>query len=129
VTGRVELLAFASGREAFIVRHHGQLFLTTHEGLPQAWATDCLGFGERGGDGEGRCVFTHGDGDAVYVELATVGLASGQRVRGKIVGGTGKYSGITGGFESPGWRYSASVSEEGVVQAFLDDLTGTWSAP
>lgn len=129
VTAELQLLPFAGGRHAFIARHRGELFLTRRDGLPRAWASDCLAYGERGARAEGRCTFSDDDGDVVYAEIASAGLATGRPISGRLVGGTGKYHGISGEFRSPGWRYAEPVAEEGVVQAFMDELRGSWSFP
>ncbi len=51
--------------------------------------------GER--DAEGRCIITDEDGDKVWAKWSCKGDAKGCKGPFKLVGGTGKFHGITGG--------------------------------
>jgi hypothetical protein len=126
VTGQVETLPFGGGRETYNVRHQGELFLTHREGMPRALTSDCLGFGERGLQYEGRCVFTDSDGDQIFAKLTSVRMTPHRPVTDSLVGGTGKYQNIGGELSSPGWRYGTLAPGESLVQAYMDVLSGSW---
>jgi hypothetical protein len=70
----------------------------------------------------GRAVWTDERGDQVYSELRGEGTATGNLIRGTFLGGSGRYSGATGGYEFS-WRFVLE-SEEGVVQGQSVGLKG-----
>ncbi|MFO1037688.1 MAG: hypothetical protein U1E45_12640 [Geminicoccaceae bacterium] len=49
----------------------------------------------------GRCTYTDADGDMIFAEDEEVGPSATETAKGsaKFLGGTGKYAGITGGYE------------------------------
>jgi hypothetical protein len=70
----------------------------------------------------GRAVWTDEHGDQAYSELRGEGTATGNRVEGTFVGGTGRYSGATGSYQFL-WRFVLE-SEDGTVQGHSVGLTG-----
>ncbi len=70
----------------------------------------------------GRSVWTDDRGDQVYSELRGDGTATGNRVVGSFIGGTGRYSGATGTYEFS-WRFVLE-SEDGTVQGQSEGLKG-----
>ena len=70
----------------------------------------------------GRSVWTDERGDQVYSELRGEGTATGNRIVGTFLGGTGRYSGATGSYEFS-WRFVLE-SEDGVVQGQSVGLKG-----
>jgi len=70
----------------------------------------------------GRAVWTDERGDQVYSELRGEGTATGNRIAGTFLGGTGRYAGATGGYEFS-WRFVLE-SEEGSVQGQSLGLKG-----
>jgi len=70
----------------------------------------------------GRSVWTDERGDQVYSELRGDGTATGNRVVGTFVGGTGRYSGATGDYEFS-WRFVLET-EDGTVQGQSIGLAG-----
>ena len=86
----------------------------------------------------GRAVWTDDRGDQVYSELRGEGTASGNRVFGAFVGGTGRFAGATGTYEFS-WRYvlenedgnvaGESVGLKGRIRVGLEQATPNPGAP
>ena len=70
----------------------------------------------------GRAVWTDEHGDQAYSELRGEGTATGNRIVGTFIGGTGRYSGATGTYEFS-WRFVLE-SEDGTVQGQSIGLKG-----
>ena len=70
----------------------------------------------------GRSVWTDEHGDQVYSELRGEGTATGNRIAGTFIGGTGRYSSATGTYEFS-WRFVLE-SEDGKVQGQSIGLKG-----
>jgi hypothetical protein len=62
----------------------------------------------------GRAVWTDDLGNAVYSEMRGDGSATGNRVVGTFLGGTGPYAGATGTYEFS-WKFMIE-NESGAVQ-------------
>jgi hypothetical protein len=70
----------------------------------------------------GRSVWTDERGDQIYSELRGEGTATGNRIVGTFLGGTGRYAGATGSYEFS-WKFVLE-SEDGVVQGQSVGLKG-----
>lgn len=70
----------------------------------------------------GRSVWKDDHGDEVYSELTGEGTASRNRIRGTILGGTGRFAGLTGTYEFS-WQ-SVIETEDGALQGRAVDLKG-----
>ena len=70
----------------------------------------------------GRSVWTDERGDQAYSELRGEGTATGNRIVGTFVGGTGRYAGATGTYEFS-WRFVLEA-EDGSVQGQSEGLKG-----
>lgn len=70
----------------------------------------------------GRAVWTDENGDQAYSELRGEGTAKDNKLTGTFLGGTGRYSGITGKYEFS-WRFVLE-NEDGVVQGQSMGLKG-----
>jgi hypothetical protein len=70
----------------------------------------------------GRAVWTDERGDQAWSELRGDGTATGSRITGTIVGGTGRYAGVTGNYEFS-WRFVLEA-EDGTVQGQSVGLKG-----
>jgi hypothetical protein len=70
----------------------------------------------------GRAVWTDERGDQAYSELKGEGTATGNKIVGNFLGGTGRYSGATGTYEFS-WRFVLE-SEDGSVQGQSIGLHG-----
>ena len=70
----------------------------------------------------GRAAWTDERGDEVYSELRGQGTATGNKIVGTFLGGTGRYAGATGTYEFS-WRF-VLTSEDGTVQGQSIGLNG-----
>jgi hypothetical protein len=70
----------------------------------------------------GRAVWTDDRGDQVFSELRGESTATGNRVAGTFLGGTGRYAGAAGNYEFS-WRFVLD-SEDGAVQGQSMGLKG-----
>jgi hypothetical protein len=70
----------------------------------------------------GRAVWTDERGDQVWSELRGEGTATGNRIVGTIVGGTGRFAGVSGSYEFS-WRFVLET-EDGTVQGQSVGLKG-----
>jgi len=70
----------------------------------------------------GRAVWTDEHGDETYSELRGEGTATGNKLVGTFLGGTGRYLGATGTYELS-WRFVLE-SEDGTVQGQSIGLRG-----
>ena len=70
----------------------------------------------------GRAVWTDERGDQVYSELRGEGTATGNRIVGTFLGGTGRYAGATGTYEFS-WQFVLET-EDGTVQGQSVGLKG-----
>jgi len=70
----------------------------------------------------GRSVWTDERGDQLFSELRGEGTATGNRIVGRIVGGTGRYAGVTGEYEFS-WKFVLEA-EDGSVQGQSVGLKG-----
>ena len=74
----------------------------------------------------GRAVWTDERGEQIFSELTGNGDSSGNKIVGKFVGGTGRYSGASGWYEFS-WRFVLET-EDGTVQGQSMGLHGAMHA-
>ena len=70
----------------------------------------------------GRSVWTDENGDQVFSELKGEGTAAKNRITGTILGGTGRYAGVTGSYEFS-WQFVIEA-EDGSIQGSAVGLKG-----
>jgi hypothetical protein len=70
----------------------------------------------------GRSEWTDENGDKVFSEITGTGTAAQNKLQGRIVGGTGRYSGVTGTYDFS-WSYLIET-DDGTVQGRAVGLTG-----
>jgi len=70
----------------------------------------------------GRSVWTDEHGDQVFSELTGEGTATRNHITGTILGGTGRYAGVTGSYEFS-WRFVIEA-EDGSIQGSAVGLKG-----
>lgn len=71
---------------------------------------------------QGRSVWTDERGDQVFSELQGEGTQARNRITGTVIGGSGRYDGVTGSYEFS-WQ-SVMETEEGAIQGRAVDLKG-----
>ena len=70
----------------------------------------------------GRSVWTDERGDQVFSEFKGEGTAAKNRITGTILGGTGRYAGVTGSYEFS-WQFVIEA-EDGSIQGRAVGLKG-----
>ena len=81
-----------------------------------------IGFGDNHLGMQGRCVWTDEHGDKVFSELKGEWVRKGNRIVGTFLGGTGRFTGITGEYSFQ-WQYVVE-SEDGAMSGRAVDLVG-----
>ena len=71
---------------------------------------------------QGRSVWTDERGDQVFSELKGEGTAAKNHITGALLGGTGRYAGVTGSYEFS-WLYVIEA-EDGSIQGRAVGLKG-----
>ena len=71
---------------------------------------------------QGRSVWTDERGDHMFSELQGEGTAAHNHIRGKFLGGTGRYAGATGSYEFS-WQW-VMEAEDDAIQGRAIDLKG-----
>lgn len=74
----------------------------------------------------GRGVWTDEKGDQVFSELKGEGTAANNRITGTILGGTGRYAGVTGSYEFS-WQFVLET-DGGAIQGNAAGLKGRFQA-
>ena len=100
----------------------GSLLLIGDRGLGVGFQAQAIGITDSLVGMQGRCVWTDERGDKVYSELKGEFVATGNRILGRFVGGTGRYAGVTGEYSFQ-WRFVVE-SEDGAVSGRVVDLKG-----
>jgi hypothetical protein len=100
----------------------GSLLLTGDRGLGVGFRAKAIGFSDNLVGMQGRCVWTDERGDKVYSELKGEWVGTGNRITGTFLGGTGRFSGITGEYSFQ-WEYVIE-SEDGAVGGRAVNLMG-----
>jgi hypothetical protein len=121
-SGQRQVLPTAGGRPAGTFQLSGALALTSGEGLSRGFRGEAIGFDDGSGVLAGQCVWTDERGDRVYSQLKGETVATGRRVTGTVVGGTGRYAGLTGEFTFE-WQYVVE-GESGAISGRAIGLRG-----
>jgi hypothetical protein len=120
--GTRQTLDLGPDHRASIFDLTGSLLLTG-EGRPAVgFRARVIGFADNLAGMHGRSVWTDERGDQVYSELKSESTGTGDRVIGTVLGGTGRYAGVTGEY-SFRWQYMVD-SEDGAVSGRVVDLRG-----
>jgi len=120
--GRRHSLALGDDRRASIVDLTGTMLLAGPSRPGVGFRAEAIGQGDTATGFTGRAVWTDETGDRVFSELRGQGTATGNRIEGTFVGGTGRYAGATGSYELS-WQYVLEA-EDGTVQGRAVGLKG-----
>jgi len=111
-----------SDRQASIADLEGSLLLAGAARPAVGFRAEAIVLNDSATGMVGRSVWTDEHGDQVYSELRGEGTATGNRIAGTFIGGTGRYSSATGTYEFS-WRFVLE-SEDGEVQGQSIGLKG-----
>ena len=121
-TGTRHTLRLGSDRRASIANLEGTLLLAGPSRPGAGFQAEAIVLNDSATGMVGRAVWTDERGDHVYSELRGEGTATGNRLFGTFLGGTGRYSGATGSYEFS-WRFVLEA-EDGTVQGQSLGLKG-----
>lgn len=120
--GTRRTISLGAARSATIVDLRGTLLLAGAGRPGVGFRGDAVGLADSATGFTGRAVWTDEQGDEIYSELRGEGAATGKRITGTFLGGTGRYAGATGTYEL-GWQYVLDA-DDGTVQGRATGLTG-----
>jgi len=120
--GSRQTIRLGADRRASIASFDGSLLLTGPARPAVGFRAEALVFNDSGAGMVGRSVWTDDRGEQVYSELKGDVTATGSRIVGTFLGGTGPYAGATGTYEFS-WRFVLEA-EDGTVQGQSLGLKG-----
>ena len=121
-TGTRQSLDLGADRRVSVFRLTGSLLLSGPQRPGVGFRAQVIGMSDPRTGMVGRCVWTDERGDQVYSELKGDAVGAGTRIEGTIVGGTGRYAGVTGDYS---FRWQSVVDTEGdEVSGRVVDLKG-----
>jgi hypothetical protein len=121
-TGTRHTIAVGADHRASIVDLSGTMLLAGSERPGVGFRAEGIALVDSSAGLVGRAVWTDENGDQVWSELTGQGTAAGNRIEGKIRGGTGRYAGAEGTYEFS-WRYVLEGGD-GTVQGQAIGLKG-----
>ena len=115
-------MRLGSDRQASIADLNGSLVLAGPSRPAVGFRAEAIVLNDSATGMVGRAVWTDERGDQAYSELRGEGTATGNRIVGTFLGGTGRFDGVTGTYEFS-WRFVLE-SEDGNVQGQSVGLKG-----
>lgn len=109
-------------RLASISSFDGSLVLSGPSRPEVGFRSEAIIFNDSATEMVGRAVWTDEHGDQAYSELRGTGTTQENRIVGTFIGGTGRYSGISGTYEFS-WRFLIE-NEDGTVDGQSMGLNG-----
>jgi hypothetical protein len=120
--GSRRTIRLGSDRQASIAELNGSLVLAGPSRPAVGFRAEAIVLNDSATGMVGRAVWTDERGDQAYSELRGEGTATGNRIVGTFLGGTGRFNGVTGTYEFS-WRFVLE-SEDGSVQGQSVGLKG-----
>jgi hypothetical protein len=121
-TGSRHTIPLGADRYASLVNLTGTLLLGGSSSPGQGFRGDAIALNDSATGLVGRVVWTDERGDQVFSAIEGQGAATGKRITGTFMGGTGRYAGANGGYELS-WQYVLEA-EDGTVQGRAVGLKG-----
>ena len=103
------------------------MLLTGERGLGVGFQGEAVGFSDSVAGGTGQCVWTDERGDKIFSQLRGQPIGTGSHVVGTITGGTGRWAGLTGGYELD-WQYVIE-GDDGTISGRAVGLKGRVTVP
>jgi len=120
--GSRQSIALGADRRASVSTLNGSLLLSGAARPAVGFRAEAVVFNDSATGMVGRAVWTDAHGDQAWSELRGEGTATGNRIVGTFVAGTGRYAGVTGNYEFS-WRFVLET-EDGTVQGQSVGLKG-----
>jgi hypothetical protein len=128
--GSKEVLSFGGNRQVALFRLAGHVNLKNEVGKENDYWAECIGLADSEAGSNARCVWRALNKQEIYLTLQGERLTEGSSVTGKIVGGTGAASGITGSIQFKWSSMSAhSANDITAVGGYAKELKGTYQLP
>jgi len=121
-TGQRHTIRLGEDRRASIADYSGSLLLAGSSRPALGFRAQAIVLNDTVTGLVGRAVWTDERGDRVFSELRAEGGATGNRINGTFLGGTGRYAGATGTYEFA-WRFLIET-DDGTVQGQSTGLKG-----
>ena len=121
-TGERRSVALGGERRASVVGLKGTMLLAGPSRPGVGFRAEAIALNDSASGLVGRAAWTDERGEQLFSELRGEGTATGNRITGTFVDGTGRYAGATGTYEFS-WQYVLE-SEEGSVQGRAVGLKG-----
>ncbi len=121
-TGSRHLIRLGADRRSSIASFDGSLLLAGAARPAVGFRAEAIVLNDSATGMVGRSVWTDEHGDQVYSELRGDGTATGNRIAGTFIGGTGRYADATGSYDFS-WRFVLEA-EDGTVQGQSIGLKG-----
>lgn len=121
-TGNRQTMHLEPGHQAAIFRFTGSLLLTGPQRLTTGFKAEVIGFADSLSGSQGRSVWTDERGDKVFSELHGETISPGKLIKGKFIGGTGRFAGVSGEYSFK-WQ-SLVHNEDGDESGRVVDLQG-----
>jgi hypothetical protein len=122
---------FGDVRQVFTFKLGGHVSLQTPLGKKKDYWSECIGLADSTTGFVGRCVWKDLDGPEIYLTIQSDKLQQGSQVNGTIVGGSGKFAGITGDLSFNWSSVITQTDAEGVVNVTgqTRNLAGHYQVP
>lgn len=120
--GNRHVIALGADRKASVATFKGSLVLSGPSRPNAGYRAEVVVLNDSATGMVGRALWTDERDDQAWSELRGEGTATGNRIVGTFVAGTGRYAGISGDYEFA-WRFVLE-GEDGVVQGQSEGLKG-----
>ena len=121
-TGRRHSISLGAVRLGSILNLKGTMLLAGPGRPGVGFQSEVIGLVDSATGFEGRSVWTDEHGDQVFSELTGEGTATRNHIAGTILGGTGRYAGVTGSYAFS-WQFVIEA-EDGSIQGRAVGLKG-----
>jgi hypothetical protein len=121
-TGNRQTMQLEAGHQAAILKFSGSLLLTGPQRPSTGFKAEVIGFADSLSGAQGRSVWTDERGDKVFSELQGETITPGKLIKGRFLGGTGRYAGVSGEYSFK-WQ-SLVRNEDGDESGRVVDLQG-----
>ncbi len=121
-TGRSQTLELGPGRKVSIFNLTGSTLIVGERRLGEGFRSEAIGFADSAKGSMAWSVWTDSRGDQMFGELRGGPIGTGRRVSGTILGGTGRYAGVTGDYEFE-WQFVVGEAD-GSIQGRITGLRG-----
>ena len=128
--GTRDVLPFGTNRETALFKLAGHVNLNNQLGGQQDYWSECIGLADTDSGSHVRCVWRSLGGQEIFLVLQAKRLATGAKVSGTIVGGTGSAAGIKGSLEFEWSTMSFQKTNSSMqVGGYTKNLRGSFQLP